>query len=113
MQQLTARVIVLPEPSPKLDELCLRLPEFVERDDLLLMREGQIVGDEVVEEEGDLLNLRWDVIHVLLVQLLEVVRKLLYHRVPILSLPGPPSGVLCQIQSYNLLKPLKLTPFFL
>lgn len=113
MQQLTTRVIIFPEPSPKLNEFCLRLAEFIKRDDLLLMRKGQIVSYEVIEEEGDPCNIRWDILDVFLLQLLEVIRKLLNHGIPLLSVPGPPATLLCKVQSYHLLKPSKLDHFFL
>lgn len=112
MQQLTTRVIILPEPSPKLDEFCLRLAEFIKRDDLLLMGKGQVVRYEVIEEEGDLLNIRWDILNVFLLQLLEVIRKLLNHGIPLLSLPRPPPAFTPKVQPYHLLKPSK-PPYFL
>lgn len=111
MEQLAGGVIVLPEPPPKPDEFSFRLAEFVERDDLLLMREGQVVRDEVIKEEGDLLNIRWHILHAFFLQLLEVIGKLLNHRIPLLSLPRPPPALLGQVQPNHFLKPGKELPF--
>jgi hypothetical protein len=55
------------------------LGEDVEGDDLLLMHEGQVESEEVVEVESDVLYFQRVFADFLLLQLPEVVDELFYH----------------------------------
>lgn len=68
----------------------------------MLMREGEVVADEVVEEEGDLIDIRWDIFHPFFLELLEVIGELLDDGVPVLSFSRPPFTLLAEVQCDDL-----------
>lgn len=97
MQQLRLGELPLPQPPPKPDEFIFGLAQRIERDDLLLVCEREVVGDEIVEVKSDILRLQGTLASLYLLQLPEVIAQLLNDDVAVGATAGQPAILLTEV----------------
>jgi hypothetical protein len=96
MEQLRIGQLALPEPPPEPNEFIFGLSESIEGDDLLLVGEGQVVGDEIVEVQRDILLGRI-IRSVHLLQLQEIIAELLNDDIAVGAAAGQSAVFLTEV----------------